>query len=90
MKANRLGDVCAEAGFKLESDPDTVLGPDVSFVAQDRVGLVRRVITQVRLILPLKCYLQATEEVKVEHKLSAVVGVGRKISVASESSTANS
>jgi len=36
-KANRLGDVHTESGFKLESDPDTVLGPDVSFISQDRV-----------------------------------------------------
>src|SRR5215207_3678141 len=36
-KANRLGDVYTESGFKLESDPDTVLGPDVAFVSQDRV-----------------------------------------------------
>jgi Uma2 family endonuclease len=35
-RANRLGEVCTEAGYKLESDPDTVLGPDVSFVAKDR------------------------------------------------------
>src|SRR5690349_1428039 len=31
--ANKLGIVLAEAGFKLESNPDTVLGPDISFVA---------------------------------------------------------
>jgi Uma2 family endonuclease len=37
VKANRLGDIYTESGFKLESDPDTVLGPDVSFVSQDRV-----------------------------------------------------
>ena len=36
-KANRLGDVHAESGYKLESDPDTVLGPDVSFISQERV-----------------------------------------------------
>jgi len=36
-KANRLGDVYTESGFKLESDPDTVLGPDVSFISQERV-----------------------------------------------------
>lgn len=35
VKANRLGGVYTEAGYKLESDPDTVLGPDVSFVARD-------------------------------------------------------
>jgi Uma2 family endonuclease len=39
VKANRLGEVCAEGGYKLESDPDTVLGPDVSFVAHNRVAL---------------------------------------------------
>jgi len=36
-KANRLGDVQAESGYKVESDPDTVLGPDVSFISQERV-----------------------------------------------------
>lgn len=39
VKANRLGRVCAEVGYHLESDPDTVLGPDVSFVAKDRIGI---------------------------------------------------
>ena len=37
VKANRLGEVIAESGYKLESDPDTVLGPDVSFVSRERV-----------------------------------------------------
>ena len=37
VKTNKLGDVCTEAGYKLESHPDTVLGPDVSFVFRDRV-----------------------------------------------------
>lgn len=35
-KANRLGDVHTESGYKLESNPDTVLGPDVSFVSRER------------------------------------------------------
>jgi Uma2 family endonuclease len=39
VKANQLGTVGAEGGYKLESDPDTVLGPDVSFVAQNRISL---------------------------------------------------
>ena len=38
-KANRLGKVNTESGYKLESDPDTVLGPDVSFVSQNRIAL---------------------------------------------------
>ena len=36
VRANRLGDVYTESGYKLESGPDTVLGPDVSFVSRER------------------------------------------------------
>ena len=36
-RANQLGEVCVEGGYHLESDPDTVLGPDVSFIARDRI-----------------------------------------------------
>jgi Uma2 family endonuclease len=39
VKANKLGLLAAEMGFKLESDPDTVLAPDISFIARDRVGV---------------------------------------------------
>jgi len=37
VRANRLGVIYAESGYHIERDPDTVLGPDVSFVTQDRV-----------------------------------------------------
>ena len=37
VKANRLGIVYTESGYKLESDPDTVLGPDASFLSKERV-----------------------------------------------------
>ena len=36
-RASRLGDVHAESGYHLERDPDTVLGPDVSFISAERV-----------------------------------------------------
>ena len=39
VKANQLGVVGTEGGCKIESDPDTVLGPDVLFVAQDHISL---------------------------------------------------
>jgi Uma2 family endonuclease len=39
IRANNLGIVCAEAGYRLESDPDTVLGPDISFVAHGRTAV---------------------------------------------------
>lgn len=38
VKANNLGVVClAETGFKIASNPDTVLAPDVSFVRRERI-----------------------------------------------------
>lgn len=38
-KANKLGEVNSEGGYKLGNDPDTVLGPDVSFVSLNRIAL---------------------------------------------------
>ena len=40
IKENDLGVVRGETGWKLESNPDTVLAPDVAFIARDRVGAV--------------------------------------------------
>ena len=38
VEAHDLGEVFgAETGFKLESNPDTVLGPDLSFVREARI-----------------------------------------------------
>jgi Uma2 family endonuclease len=38
VRANKLGTIFgAETGFKLESDPDTVRAPDVSFVRRARI-----------------------------------------------------
>jgi Uma2 family endonuclease len=40
VKANNLGVISAEAGFKLETNPDTVLAPDIAFIALDRIGTI--------------------------------------------------
>lgn len=37
VQANRLGRVYVESGFKLASDPDTVRGPDIAFLSQNRL-----------------------------------------------------
>lgn len=37
VRTRRLGAVVTEVGFKLRSNPDTVRGPDISFVRQDRL-----------------------------------------------------
>src|SRR5690349_13790109 len=34
----RVGEVATDGGFKLENDPDTVRGPDVSFVRKGRLS----------------------------------------------------
>lgn len=37
VRQHNLGRVVVETGFRLESQPDTVRGPDVAFIARDRV-----------------------------------------------------
>lgn len=37
VKKHRLGVVLSESGFKLTSNPDTVRGPDVSFIRANRI-----------------------------------------------------
>ena len=37
VRANSYGEVGAEIGYKLESDPDTVRAPDVSWIAPENV-----------------------------------------------------
>ena len=37
VKANRLGVLYAESGYHLERDPDTVLGPDISFLSGEQI-----------------------------------------------------
>ena len=35
VMANHLGEIFVESGYHIERNPDTVLGPDVSFIAAD-------------------------------------------------------
>ncbi|HEY0872806.1 MAG TPA: Uma2 family endonuclease [Vicinamibacterales bacterium] len=37
VRANRLGQVWTEVGFRLASNPDTVRAPDIAFVRHDRL-----------------------------------------------------
>jgi Uma2 family endonuclease len=41
IRPHHLGKVITgDSGFKLESDPDTVLGPDVAFIRQERIARI--------------------------------------------------
>ncbi|MBI4501429.1 MAG: Uma2 family endonuclease [Gemmatimonadetes bacterium] len=43
VEQHDLGAVFAQdTGFKIESDPDTVRGPDVAFVAKERLHLIKK------------------------------------------------
>jgi Uma2 family endonuclease len=42
LQGRRFGVVGTEIGFKLTSNPDTVRGPDLAFIRQDRLPSVRR------------------------------------------------
>jgi Uma2 family endonuclease len=77
-KANRLGEVYAEGGFKLESDPDTVLGPDVSFVAKDRVSLSPEGYHEGPPDLAIEVVSPGDPRGRVEHKLSLWLEFGTR------------
>jgi len=69
-RANRLGEVSVESGYKLESNPDTVLGPDVSFVSQDRIALSPEGYHDGPPDLAVEVLSPGDRRGKVEHKLS--------------------
>ena len=78
VKANRLGEVYVEGGYKLESDPDTVLGPDVSFVSQDRIRLSPEGYFQGPPDLAVEVLSPGDRKGKVEYKLSLWLEFGAR------------
>jgi Uma2 family endonuclease len=41
-RSKAIGTIVVETGFKLASNPDTVRGPDIAFVSQERLATARR------------------------------------------------
>jgi Uma2 family endonuclease len=78
VKANRLGMVGAEGGYKLESDPDTVLGPDVSFVTQHRISLSPEGYHSGPPDLAVEVLSPSDRRGKVEHKVSLYLEFGTR------------
>ena len=78
VKANRLGEVNTECGYKLESNPDTVLGPDVSFVSRSRVALSPEGYHDGPPDLAVEVLPPGDRRGKVEHKLSLWLESGTK------------
>ena len=69
-RANQLGGVYTEGGYKLESDPDTVLGPDVSFVASEHIRLSPEGYHEGPPDLAIEVLSPGDRRGKVEQKLS--------------------
>ena len=78
VKTNRLGVIGTEGGYKLESDPDTVLGPDVSFVAQDHIRLSPEGYHSGPPDLAVEVLSPGDRKGKVEHKLSLWLEFGTR------------
>ena len=77
-KANKLGEVNGESGYKLESDPDTVLGPDVSFVSRNRIALSPEGYHDGPPDLAVEVLSPGDRRGKVEQKLSLWLELGTR------------
>lgn len=79
VKANNLGVVyAAETGFKLESNPDTVLAPDIAFVARDRAGTPSPFFCSGPLDLAVEVRSHYDRKTNVERKAAMWIELGAK------------
>ena len=76
---NKLGLIyCAETGFKLESDPDTVLAPDISFISRERVGALSESYRYGPPDLVVEVKSPGDSEYKIESKCKRWLSFGVK------------
>jgi Uma2 family endonuclease len=80
VQDNELGEAYVETGFKLTSDPDTVLGPDVSFISKQRLEEVGEVkgYWPGPPDLAVEVLSPGDRPTKVKTKLSQWLGFGAK------------
>lgn len=78
IKTNNLGVVFGESGFHLESDPDTVLGPDIAFVARDRIGTVPDSFYSGAPDLAVEVLSPSDRKSKIERKTALWLELGAK------------
>ena len=77
---NKLGLIyCAETGFKLESDPDTVLAPDISFISRERVGQLSESYRHGPPDLVVEVKSPGDSEHKIETKCNRWLSFGVKV-----------
>jgi Uma2 family endonuclease len=77
VRAHNLGAMyAAETGFKVESDPDTVLAPDIAFIRRERVGIVSRSYRSGAPDLVVEVSSPGDRKSKVEEKTSRWLALG--------------
>lgn len=78
VKTNDLGVVFGESGFHLESGPDTVLGPDIAFVARDRIETIPDSFYSGAPDLAVEVLSPSDRKGKVERKTALWLELGAK------------
>lgn len=80
VKANQLGIIYgAETGFKLESNPDTVLAPDVSFINRERVGQISKKYREGAPDLAVEVISPSEGRNKIEKKVGQWLQLGARV-----------
>ena len=78
VKANRLGVVYTESGYHLETEPDTVLGPDMSFVSAKRVDQSEEHYYEGSPDLAIEVLSPGDRKAYVERKLAVYLETGAR------------
>jgi Uma2 family endonuclease len=79
VRANNLGIVVSgDTGFKLESDPDTVLAPDGAFIARERVGVISEGFFSGPPDLAIEVRSPSDRRTRVERKAALWLSLGAK------------
>ncbi|HSE15482.1 MAG TPA: Uma2 family endonuclease [Pyrinomonadaceae bacterium] len=78
VRATHLGVVYSESGYKLESDPDTVLGPDISFLSKERVDQAEDVYYEGPPDLAIEVLSPGDRRAYVERKLAVYLETGAR------------
>ena len=78
VRATHLGVVYSESGYKLESDPDTVLGPDISFLSKERVDQAEDGYYEEPPDLAVEVLSPGDRKAYVEQKLAVYLETGAR------------
>jgi Uma2 family endonuclease len=77
VRPRKLGVLyAADTGFKLESNPDTVLAPDIAFIRSDRVGVLAKGYRSGAPDLVVEVISPGDRKAKVEEKTARWLSLG--------------